>query len=79
MEGGPASVKCHSKRFVSRGEACRLGSGWVWSSEASRRMRFTVGDLVLKLGGVVILVGRMLAGQLFDHMWVGIDTKLWDG
>lgn len=43
-------VKCHSKRFDSRGAACKVGSGWVESSVASLRMRLMVGDLVLKVG-----------------------------
>ena len=50
MLGGPASVKCHSNRSASSGEACRLGSGLVVSSQASLRMRLMVGDLVLKVG-----------------------------
>ena len=43
-------MKCHSKRFDSSGAACKDGSGWVESSVASLRMRFIVGDLVLKVG-----------------------------
>ncbi len=50
VDGGPARVKCHSKRSDSRGEAWRVGSGWEESSEASFRMRLIVGDLVLKVG-----------------------------
>lgn len=50
MCGGPARVKCHSKRSDSSGEAWRLGSGLVKSSEASFRIRLMVGDLVLKVG-----------------------------
>ena len=69
-------MKCHSKRFVSRGAACRLGSGVVRSSWDSRRMRLIVGDLVLKVGvegvrgveGVVgvggreVMVGKRVVG-----------------
>lgn len=33
--GGPLSVKCHSKRFVSSGEAVKSAEGWACSSEAS--------------------------------------------
>ena len=43
-------MKCHSKRLDSIGAACKDGSGWVESSVASLRMRFIVGDLVLKVG-----------------------------
>jgi len=55
VAGGPAIVKCHSKRFESSGAACKVGSGWAESSVASLRMRLMVGDLVLK-------VGRAIAG-----------------
>ena len=66
VEGGPWRVKCHSKRLVSRGAAARVGSGERESSRDSCRMRFTVGDLVLKPGvrgvrgveGVVGVEGR---------------------
>jgi hypothetical protein len=34
-EGGPRRVKCHSKRFVSIGEAWKSRDGLVASSEAS--------------------------------------------
>lgn len=40
-------MKCHSKRFDSRGSAWRSGEGLEASSVASRRMRFMVGFLVL--------------------------------
>jgi len=43
-------VKCHSKRFDSRGAAWSVGSGFVESSAASLRMRLIVGLLVLKVG-----------------------------
>ena len=43
-------MKCHSKRLVSRGAAARVGSGERESSRDSCRMRFMVGDLVLKPG-----------------------------
>ena len=43
-------MKCHSKRFVSKGAACKLGSGERESSRDSCKMRFIVGDLVLKEG-----------------------------
>lgn len=46
-------MKCHSKRFESRGAACRVGSGWVESSVASLRMRLMVGDLVLNVGRAI--------------------------
>ena len=48
-------MKCHSKRFDSRGAACRVGSGWLESSVASLRMRFMVGDLVLKVGRDMVM------------------------
>lgn len=48
-------MKCHSKRFDSRGAACRVGSGWLESSVASLRMRFMVGDLVLKVGRAMVM------------------------
>ena len=47
-------MKCHSKRLESRGAACRVGSGLEESSEASFRMRFIVGDLVLNVGRAMI-------------------------
>lgn len=47
-------MKCHSKRLVSSGAACRDGSGWLESSVASLRMRFMVGDLVLNTGRAMI-------------------------
>lgn len=46
-------MKCHSKRFESRGAACKVGSGWAESSLASLRMRLMVGDLVLKVGRAI--------------------------
>lgn len=59
-------MKCHSKRLESRGAACRVGSGWLESSVASLRMRFMVGDLVLKVGRAMIVEGltRILVGIL---------------
>ena len=48
-------MKCHSKRLDSRGAACRVGSGWLESSVASLRMRFMVGDLVLKVGRAMVV------------------------
>jgi len=50
VDGGPAIVKCHSKRLVSRGEACSEGSRVEASSRDSWRMRLMVGDLVLNPG-----------------------------
>ena len=50
MEGGPLSVKCHSKRLDSRGLADIVGSGDWLNSRDSRRMRLIVGDLVLNFG-----------------------------
>ena len=58
-DGGPRSVKCHSNRLVSRGDACRSGDGEVESSEASRRIRFMVGDLVLNFGVLIIVEGQI--------------------
>ena len=58
MCGGPARVKCHSKRSDSSGEAWRLGSGLVKSSEASFRIRLMVGDLVWKVGRDIIKGNR---------------------
>jgi len=63
-DGGPRSVKCHSNRLVSRGDACRSGDGEVESSEASRRIRFMVGDLVLNLGVAIVANGQMNALSL---------------
>jgi hypothetical protein len=34
-EGGPRRVKCHSKRFVSRGEAWKSREGFAANSDAS--------------------------------------------
>lgn len=58
-------MKCHSKRLVSSGAAWSVGSGVRDSSRDSWRMRFIVGDFVLKPGvlgvrgveGVVGVVG----------------------
>ena len=47
-------MKCHSKRLDSRGAACRVESGWDCNSEASLRMRFIVGDLVLNVGKAMV-------------------------
>ena len=47
-------MKCHSNRLVSSGEAWRSGEGVVESSDASRRIRLMVGDLVLNFGVVII-------------------------
>ena len=46
-------MKCHSKRFSSRGAACIDGSGWLESSLASLRMRLIVGDFVLNVDAVI--------------------------
>ncbi len=48
-------MKCHSKISNSMGAACRVGSGFVESSEASLRMRLMVGDLVLNIGTDMIM------------------------
>ncbi len=56
--GGPARVKCHSKRSDSMGAACRVESGFVESSEASLRMRLMVGDLLLNIGTDMVMRWR---------------------
>lgn len=49
-------MKCHSKRFASKGAAWRVGSGLEESSEASFKMRFIVGDLVLNVGRDIVVL-----------------------
>lgn len=50
VEGGPWTVKCHSKRLDSKGAAWMVASGLLRSSVASFKMRLIVGDLVLNVG-----------------------------
>ena len=64
MDGGPEMVKCHSKRFVSRGEAVSDGSGDRESSRDSWRIRLMVGDLVLKPGVRGVLGVRGVRGEV---------------
>ena len=47
-------MKCHSNKLDSSGAACKDGSGWLESSDASFMMRFIVGDLVLKVGSAMM-------------------------
>lgn len=72
-------MKCHSKRLDSRGAAWRVGSRLVRSSEASLRMRFMVGDLVLKVGRDIVrccrfdgweLVLALTESSLSDIKWI---------
>lgn len=54
VEGGPCSVKCHTKRLSSKGAACKVASGFDRSSVASFKIRLIVGDLVLNVGRDIV-------------------------
>ena len=70
-EGGPRIVKCHSKRFSSRGAAWKSGVGFVVISAASLTVAVVSGGWVvgreggqLRMRLMVVFLAAMLSRGL---------------